>query len=60
MNCSPPGSFVCGLSRQAYWSGLPSSSLGDLPDPGIEHMAPVSPALEVDSFTPEPPGKEEE
>jgi len=25
-----------GLSRQKYWSGLPFSSPGDLPDPGIE------------------------
>ena len=49
-----------GLSRQAYWSGLPFSSLGDLPDSGIEHMSPVSPALQVDSFITEPPGKEEE
>ena len=31
-----------GFSRQAYWSGLPFPSLGDLPDPGIE---PRSPAL---------------
>ena len=27
--------------RQEYWSGLPCSPPGDLPDPGIE---PVSPA----------------
>ena len=25
-----------GFSRQAYWSGLPFPSPGDLPDPGIE------------------------
>ena len=31
-----------GFSRQEYWSGLPFSSPGDLPDPGIE---PRSPAL---------------
>ena len=30
------------FSRQEYWSGLPFSSPGDLPDPGIE---PGSPAL---------------
>ena len=36
-----------------YWSGLPFSSLGDLPDPGIE---PRSPALQADSLLPEPPG----
>ena len=31
-----------GFSRQEYWSRLPFSSPGDLPDPGIE---PTSPAL---------------
>ena len=31
-----------GFSRQEHWSGLPFSSPGDLPDPGIE---PGSPAL---------------
>ena len=25
-----------GFSRQEYWSGVPFSSPGDLPDPGIE------------------------
>ena len=29
-----------GFSRQAYWSGLPISSPGDLPDPGTEPTAP--------------------
>ncbi|CAI9168615.1 unnamed protein product [Rangifer tarandus platyrhynchus] len=31
------------FSRQEYWSGLPFSSPGDLPDPGVE---PRSPALQ--------------
>ena len=31
-----------GFSRQEYWSGLPSPSLGDLPNSGIK---PRSPAL---------------
>ena len=39
-----------GFSRQEYWSGLPCPSPGDLPDPGIEPMSPVSPALQVDSL----------
>ena len=43
-----------GFSRQEYWSGLPFSSPGDLPDPGIE---PRSPTLEADALTSEPPGK---
>ena len=42
-----------GFSRQKYWSGLPFSSPGDLPDPGIK---PRSPALQVDSLPSEPPG----
>ena len=33
--------------RQEYWSGLPFSSPGDLPDPGIE---PRSPALQADAL----------
>ena len=33
---------------------LPFPPPGDLPDPGTE---PVSPALQVDFFTAEPPGK---
>ena len=36
--------------RQEYWSGLPSPSPGDLPDPGTEAM---SPALSGEFFTTE-------
>ena len=43
--------------RQEYWSGLPFPSLGDLPDPGIELMSPVSLALEADSLLTEPSWK---
>ena len=43
--------------RQKYWSGLPFLSPGDLSDPGIELMSPVSPALACEFFTTEPPGK---
>ena len=42
-----------GFSRQGYWSGLPFSSPGGLPDPGIE---PRSPALQADALTSVPPG----
>ena len=31
--------------RQEYWSGLPFPPAGDLPNPGIKPMSPVSPAL---------------
>ena len=47
-------SLSMGFSRQEYWSGLPSPSPGDLPDPGIE---PGSPALQADALSSEPPGK---
>ena len=33
------------FSRQEYWSGLPSSTLGDLLNPGIELTSLVSAAL---------------
>ena len=34
-----------GFSRQEYWSGLPCPPPGDLPDPGIELVSLMSPAL---------------
>ena len=34
-----------GFSRREYWSGFPCLSLGDLPDPGIEPLSLMSPAL---------------
>ena len=30
-----------GLSRQEYWSGLPCSPPGDLPDPGLLHCKQI-------------------
>ena len=35
-----------GFSRQEYWSGLPYLPPGDLPDPVIEPMSLMSPALQ--------------
>ena len=49
----PPWTVVCqaplskGFPRQEYWRGLPFSSLGHLPDPGLE---PACPASQVDSL----------
>ena len=43
-----------GFLRQEYWSGLPFSSPGDLPDPRIKTM---SPALAGGFFTTETIGK---
>ena len=42
------------FSRQEYWSGLPVSSPGDLPNPGIE---PRSSTFQADALPSEPPGK---
>ena len=39
------------FSRQEYWSGLPFPTPGDLPDPGIEPMSLMSPALAGGFFT---------
>ena len=39
------------FSRQEYWSGLPCSSPGDLPDPGIEPESLASPVLARRFFT---------
>ena len=55
MDCvahQPP--LTMGFSRPEYWSVLPFSILGNLPDPKIE---PVSPALAGGFFSTEPPGK---
>ena len=40
-----------GFSRQEYWSGLPCPPPGDLPDPGIELVSLMSPALTGGFFT---------
>ena len=42
------------FSRPEYWSGLPCSSPGNLPNPGIE---PRSPTLQADSLATELQGK---
>ena len=47
--CQAPWSM--GFPRQEYWSGLPFPSPVDLPDPGIEHLSLVSPALAGGFFT---------
>ena len=49
MDCGPPGSLE--FSRQEYWSGLSFSTLGDLPDLGIEPVSLVPLALIGRFFT---------
>ena len=48
-----PARLLCpwGFSRQEYWSGLPCPPPGDLPNPGIEPMSLMSPALAGQFFT---------
>ena len=51
MDCSPPGSSVCGILQA--WNtgdGLPSPPLGDLPNPGIEPASLMSLALAGELF----------
>ena len=40
-----------GFSTQEYWSGLPCPPPGDLPEPGIELVSLMSPALTGEFFT---------
>ena len=44
------GPLSMGFSRQEYWSGLPCPPPGNLPDPGIEPMSLMSPALATRFF----------
>ena len=52
----PIKSSLCRFSRQEYWSGLPWSPPGDLPNPGIEPTLPASPVLPEYSLPTESPG----
>ena len=54
VDCSPPGSSVCGIFQARILGRWPFPPPGDLPDPGIE---PMSPALQADSFPLELSGK---
>ena len=47
--CQAP--LFMGFFRQEYWRGLPLTSPGDLPDPGIKLTSLVSPALAGRFFT---------
>ena len=51
MDCSPPGSSAHGILQARYWSGLPCSPPGDLPDSGIEPTSLRFPALTGEFFT---------
>ena len=45
------------FSSQEYWSGLPCSPAGDLPNPGIESMSLAFPALTGRFIITQLPGK---
>ena len=47
--CQAPQAM--GFPRQEYWNGLPFPSPGHLPDPEIEPMSLMSPALAGGFFT---------
>ena len=49
VGCQPPLSME--FSRQEYWSGLPCSPPGDLPEPEIEPTSLTSLALAGGFFT---------
>ena len=57
MNCSPPDSSVHEILqvRILEWGAMHLH--GNLANPRIESMSPVSPALQVDSLPTEPSGK---
>ena len=57
MDCRPTGSSIHGIFQARIQSGLPCPPPGDLPDPEIEPMFPVVPALPSIFFTTEPPVK---
>ena len=52
MDCSPPGSSVHGIlqARILEWVAILSPPT-DLPEPGIESVFPVAPALQADSLS---------
>ena len=53
MDCSPPGSFVHGISQARILEWIAISFSENLLNPGME----PTPALQADSFTAEPRGK---
>ena len=50
-------SLFMGCSRQEHWSEVPFPPTGDLSNPGVKPMCPVSLALTGGFSTTEPPGK---
>ena len=57
MDCSLPGSSVHEILEARILEWLPLLPPGDLPDPGMDPMSLVSPAMAGRFFTTEPPEK---
>ena len=57
MDCSPPGSSVHGILRARILEWVTMPPPGDLPNPGIEPMSLMSPALAGSFFTTAPLGE---
>ena len=51
VDCSPPGFSVHGILQARYWSQLPFSTPGELPDPEMEAVVLTSPSLVGGFFT---------
>ena len=52
VDCMNPARLLClGFPRQGYWNGLSFPSSGHLPNPGIEPVSLMSPALAGGFFT---------
>ena len=47
MDCSPQAPLSMGFSKQAYWSGLPFPSLGDLPNQEIKPESSALPTVSI-------------
>ena len=56
MDCSLPGSSIHGILQVRILECVPLPSPENLPDPGIEPVSPVSPALAGRFFTAKTPG----
>ena len=46
-----------GFFRQEYWSRLPFSPPGDIPDPGVKPVSLASPTFQAASLPANPSGK---
>ena len=51
LDCGPPGSSVQVIFQARILEWVAISLVGDLPNPGIEPMSPISPALQEDALS---------